>query len=46
MEVPADDYEQQLQDAMNELENMEIPEEYMQYLPEGFDINSLLQQYQ
>ena len=46
MEVPADDYEQQIQDALNELENMEIPEEYMQYLPEGFDINSLLQQYQ
>ena len=45
-DVSTEDYEQQLQDAMNELENMEIPEEYLQYLPEGFDINSLLQQYQ
>lgn len=46
IEASEEDYQQQIDEAMKELEGMEIPEEYMQYLPEGFDINSLLQQYQ
>ena len=46
IEASEEDYQQQTDEAMKELEGMEIPEEYMQYLPEGFDINSLLQQYQ
>jgi len=37
MEVPNEsDYQQQIEDAMSELENVDIPEEYMQYIPEEY----------